>query len=82
MFHTNRRTDGRTDIRRLVVAICLREATNSCFVLAVVMLYVSFETLREISYKKNVFSNYCTVNLRLVSNADFRLCRYAEELTH
>lgn len=78
MFHTNRQTDGQT--KKLVVAICFREATNSCFVVA--MLYISFATLHGISYKKNIFIHYCTVNPRLVSNADFRLCRYAEELAH
>jgi hypothetical protein len=46
------------------------------------MLYISFATLRGISYKKNVFSHYCTVNPRLVVSADLRLCRYAEELAH
>jgi hypothetical protein len=46
------------------------------------MLYFSFATLRGISYKKNVFGHYCTASLRLVSNADFRLCRYAEEVAH
>ena len=80
MFHANKPTDGRTDMRRLVVAICLREATNSCFVVA--MVNISFATLRGISYKINVFSHYCTVNPRPVSNADIRLCRYAEELTN
>jgi hypothetical protein len=73
-------TDVRTDIRRLVIAICFRETTNSSSVVA--MLYISFATLRGISYKKNVFSHYSTVNLRLVSNADFRLCRYAGKLAH
>ena len=82
MCHANRPTDGHTDIKRLVAAVCLREATNSCFALIVAMFYISFATLRGIRYEKNVFSHYCTVNLRLVSNADFRLCRYAEELAH
>jgi hypothetical protein len=56
MFHANRPTDGRTDKRRLSVAICRREATDSCFVVA--MLTISFATLPGIGYKKNVFSHY------------------------
>jgi hypothetical protein len=46
------------------------------------MHYISFAKLRGFSYKKNVFSRYCTINPRLMPNADFRLCREAEEFAH
>jgi hypothetical protein len=46
------------------------------------MLYNSFARHRAISNKKNIFSHYCTDNPQLVSNAECRLCRIAEELAH
>jgi hypothetical protein len=77
MFHASRRTEGRADMRRIVVANCLRDATNACIVFC-----NSTARHREISNKKNVFGRYYTVNPRLVSIYEIRLCRYAEEMAH